>query len=218
MMPMVRRDLLDTPGPDENFPASVATGIDTVAQVARFVKCSTISARPIRRSITVGGRAPDDGHGLAPEERVVHVGDRVTSGLFENEESAAASIAAGQHAQGVRDVIALFHHDVLEPVAQQRIDRSLVRTLDGQVIGDRALVSNRTAGVIQQRTRGVTERGAAGFNFFSRADAGLGRSHIAFARAHRGLQPLASARRRASSLASASGLPRQTLPCAPARS
>ena len=63
--------------------------------------------------------------------------------------------------------------DVLQKVAEQRVDGPLVRALDFEVIRSRAVLTDGVPRLAEQESGGVAKRGAAGFDLFERPQPGL---------------------------------------------
>ena len=81
--------------------------------------------------------------------------------LVEHDEAAMTRAVLGGERERVRHVPRAIDDDVLQEVAQERVDRALERTFDLEMVGDGAVRRDRPAGFGEQEPRAVPERRAA---------------------------------------------------------
>ena len=116
------------------------------------------------------GRAHDRPHRARAGRR----GDRrrVHAGAVEHEEAAAAGVLLGEQRQRGVHLGRVVDDDVLEQLAEERIDGALVGAFHFDVIGDRAMLADRVRRLGEQEARGVAERGARGLQVLERLQTG----------------------------------------------
>jgi hypothetical protein len=82
-----------------------------------------------------------------------------------------------------RGLVVALDDDVLEQIAEARLDRALVATVHVEVVGDRALLANVAVRLHEHHARRITELRAAGGQFLERGEPRFGRGEFLLARA-----------------------------------
>src|SRR5437868_6106852 len=87
-------------------------------------------------------------------------------------------------------MLRLLDNDVLEQVAEIRIDRALVTRLDFEVVRERALLTHFAVGLREDRARRVAVSGARRIELFERLQTRFERRQIVLAGSYRARSPL----------------------------
>ena len=185
--------------PRNTSPVSAATGTDTVCASARAaskrIDDQRAADQPLDDAGVRSGRAHDARQRprARRHDRAAAPATRRLRRVLEHDEAAAAGVALAPAARGRSSTssCAIDEH-VLQQIAEQRVDRALVRPLDDQVIGDGAVRAARVAGLSPSRNRAASPNVArlASSSSSERSRASVA-GQLALARGQRLRQPLA---------------------------
>ena len=101
---------------------------------------------------------------------------------LDDDEAAASGILLPHERQAGRRLIVAFDDHVLEQIAQARLDRALVATVDLEIVRNRALLPDMAVGLHEHHPCGITEVRTAGGQFLERGEPALDRRQLLLAR------------------------------------
>ena len=92
---------------------------------------------------------------------------------FDNDEAAASGVLLPDERQPRGRLIVPLDDDVLQQIAQARLDRALVAAVDLEIVGDRALLPDAAVGLHQHHPGRITEVRPAGGQLLERREPSL---------------------------------------------
>jgi hypothetical protein len=107
--------------------------------------------------------------------------ETIRPGIDHHESAPPSVLFSDESKTGLRLVVA-FHDDVLEKIAETRLDRPLIASVDVQVVGNRTQLANLAVCLHEHHPSRITEVATARLKLYKRRQSRLAARHCLFVR------------------------------------